>query len=364
MWGLAAVAACGGESRPAVVAYAFPSWGQSAVRVAADEVAEWPPEARRLVRFEYESLAVGGDRPDIEVLRAHRLAAVPGLVGVVGHGGSRGSLVAAPVYNQIGIVQLTPISTSRLLRNAGPWTFNLAPDDSAEGAFIGMFAAGPLGARRAIVFHINDEYGAGLRDGVVAEFARRGVAVTNVVQFDPSSDFPVLVDAALRRGRPPPDVVVLAARQTEAGTIARIAQARVPGLRFVAGDGAVVLPALAQAAGPAADSIYAVAFWLPDATDDSRTRAFIARSRRVAGRDPLPADAMSHDALMLLATAARDAGPDRAAIRQYLEALGRTRPPYRGITGEITFLPNRPPRLVMARLSGGRLVRVSGPQPP
>ena len=356
--------ACGDDSPPAVLAYAFPSWGQAAVRVAADEVSEWPPDARRLVRFEYESLAIGGDRPDVEVLRAHRLADVPGLVGVVGHGGSRGSLVAAPVYNQRGIVQLTPISTSRLLRHAGPWTFMLAPDDSAEGAFSGMFAAGPLRARRAAVFYVNDEYGAGLRDGVVAELTRRGVAVTNVVQFNPSSDFPVLVDAALRRGRP--DVVVLAARQAEAGTIARIAQARLPGLRFVAGDGAVVLPTLADAAGPAADSIYAVAFWLPlpDAGDDSLTRAFIARHRRVAGRDPLPADAMSHDALMILAAAVRDAGPDRAAIRAYLEALGRTRPPYRGITGEITFLPNRPPRLVMARLDAGRLVRVAGPPTP
>lgn len=347
-----------------MLAYAFPSWGQAAVRVAADEVSTWPAATRRLVRFEYESLAVGGDRPDVEVLRAHRLAAVPGLVGVVGHGGSRGSLVAAPVYNQIGIVQLTPISTSRLLRHAGAWTFMLAPDDSVEGAFIGMFAAGPLAAHRAAIFYVNDEYGAGLRDGVLAELARRGVAVTSVVQFDKSADFAVLVEAALRRGRP--DVVILAARQDEAGAIARIAQAHVPGLRFVAGDGALVLPQLATQAGPAADSIYGVAFWLPGAaaSDDSLGREFIGRHRRVAGRDPLPADAMSHDALMLMATAVRDAGPDRAAIRDYLLALGRTRPAYRGVTGDITFLPNRPPRLVMARLRGGQLVRVAGPPSP
>lgn len=359
MW---AFASCRGEQSPAVLAYAFPSWGQASVRVAADEVSAWPAQTRRLVRFEYESLAVGGDRPDIEVLRAHRLAAVPGLVGVIGHGGSRGSLVAAPVYNQIGIVQLTPISTSRLLRSAGPWTFMLAPDDSVEGAFIGMFAAGPLGARRAAIFYINDEYGAGLRDGVQAELARRGVAVTTVVQFDKSGDFGVLVDAALRRGRP--DVVILAARQDEAGAIARIAQARAPGLRFVAGDGALVLPQLAVHAGPAADSIYGVAFWLPAESGDSLNREFIARHRRIAGHDPLPADAMSHDALMLMATAVRDAGPDRAAIRDYLLALGRTRPPYRGVTGDITFLPDRPPRLVMARLRAGQLVRVAGLPPP
>jgi hypothetical protein len=51
----------------------------------------------------------------------------------------------------------------------------------------------------------------------------------------------------------------------------------------------------------------------------------------------------------------------RPAVRGYLEALGRTRSPYRGVTGDITFLPGRAPRLVMARLRGGRLERVGGP---
>ncbi|HEV8305174.1 MAG TPA: branched-chain amino acid ABC transporter substrate-binding protein [Gemmatimonadales bacterium] len=327
-------------------------------RVAQEAIAEWPPSKRGVVRFEYESLTVGGDRPDIEVLRAQRLAAIPGLVAVVGHGGSRGSLVAAPVYNEAGIVQLTPISTSRLLHGAGPWTFMLAPDDSAEGAFIGAFAAGRLGARRATVFYVNDEYGAGLRDGVLSEFARRGVAVLAVVQFATNGDFALLVDAALRRGRP--DVIILAARQREAGLIARLAQARVPGLRFVAGDGALVLPILADDAGPAADSIYGVAFWLPD-PGDSLDRAFVEHHRRVAGRDPLPADAMSHDALMLLATAVRDVGPDRGAVRTYLRDLGNRRPPYRGVTGDITFRADRPARLAMARLRQGALVRAEEP---
>jgi branched-chain amino acid transport system substrate-binding protein len=352
--------ACRAEPGTAVIGYAFPAWGSSAPRVAQEEIAEWPPPKRGAVRFEYESLTVGGDRPDIEVLRAQRLAAIPGLVAVVGHGGSRGSLVAAPVYNEAGIVQLTPISTSRLLRDAGPWTFMLAPDDSAEGAFIGAFAADRLGARRATVFYVNDEYGAGLRDGVLSEFGRRGVAVLDVVQFAVNGDFALLVDATLRRGRP--DVMILAARQREAGLIARLAQARVPGLRFVVGDGALVLPVLADAAGPAADSIYGVAFWLPDPAD-SVDRAFVAHHRRVTGRDPLPADAMSHDALMLLATAVGDVGPDREAVRTYLRDLGNRRPSYRGVTGDITFRADRPARLAMARLRRGALVRAETGRP-
>jgi len=86
----------------------------------------------------------------------------------------------------------------------------------------------------------------------------------------------------------------------------------------------------------------------------------VERFHRVTGRDPGPDDAMNHDALILMAHAVRAVGPDRAALRRYLESLGRSRPPYHGVTGDITFLPDRAPRLVMAQVHHGRLVRVPG----
>jgi branched-chain amino acid transport system substrate-binding protein len=346
---------CKGEPRAAVIGYAFPLWGTTTVQVARDEIASWPA-GRTAIRIVYDSI-IQGDPPDIEVMRAQRLAQTPNLVGVVGHGGSRGSLAAAPIYAAAGIPQIIPTGTSRLLRQAGPWAFRLAPDDSTEGALIGRFTAERLGARRVLLFFTNDEYGVGLRDGVLAELAARDVAVLDKVGVDPSSDIPTLFAASLRRGIP--DVIVVAGRHTETGRVARAALGRVPRLRVVAGDGALLLPVLADLAGPAADSIYVVAFWLPDAPD-SMSRAFVERYRRVTGHDPSPDDPMNHDALMLLAHAVREVGPHRAAVRAYLESLGGTRPPYRGITGDITFLRARKPPLVMARLRGGRVVRVAG----
>ena len=94
--------------------------------------------------------------------------------------------------------------------------------------------------------------------------------------FGTESDYAALVGASLRRGRP--DVIIIAGR--------------------------------------AADSIYVVAFWLPDAPD-SLSRAFVERFRRIAGRVPQSSDAMSH-----------------------------------------SFRPDRTPRLVMARLVRGAAVRM------
>ncbi|PYP73740.1 MAG: hypothetical protein DMD41_04525 [Gemmatimonadetes bacterium] len=355
--GLAALLGCRASPRVALIGWAFPIAVTSNAQVARDELDSWPAAGRPPIRIISDSV-VQGDSPDREVERAGRLAALPGMVVVVGHGGSRGSLAAAPVYNQAGIPQIVPSSTSRLLHKAGPWTFMLPPDDSIEGAFMGAFAVERLHVRRASIFYINDEYGAGLRDGIVAALGGRGVRIVDRVSFETQSDMPTLVAATLHRGVP--DVLLVAGRQRETGAIARLAQRRVPGLRIVAGDGALVLPTLADNAGAAAESVYVVAFWLPDAPD-SLSRAFVERFRRVVGRDPQSTDAMSHDALLLAATAIRAVGARRGAVRDYLRALGRSRPAFLGVTGPITFTANRPVRLVMTHLQHGVPVRVTGP---
>jgi branched-chain amino acid transport system substrate-binding protein len=352
-----AVAGCNSTSRTVVIGYAFPYHLAGALRVANEEIAERAPRRGPRISVVYDSV-VAGDPADVEVRRAERLAAIPGIVGVVGHGGSRASLAAAPVYNEAGIVQITPTSTSRVLKSAGPWTFNLAPDDSIEGSFIGEFVAERLRAGSVTLYYVNDEFGVGLRDGAVAELARRGVAVLDRVPMDITSDFQTLVAASLKRGKP--DVVVVAGRQNETGTIARLMRERGVPRPVVAGDGALVLPALADVAGPAADSIYVVAFWMPDA-QDSVSRAFVQRHLRLAGLVPQSADAMSHDALLLLAEAIHEVGSDRAAVREYLAELGRSRPPYQGVTGPISFAPGAPSRLIMARLHGGALRRMVAP---
>src|SRR5437899_8805507 len=55
-----------------------------------------------------------------EVDWASRLAALPGIVGVVGPGGSREALESAPVYREAHVPLIVPTATSRLLRDAGP----------------------------------------------------------------------------------------------------------------------------------------------------------------------------------------------------------------------------------------------------
>jgi branched-chain amino acid transport system substrate-binding protein len=108
-----------------------------------------------------------------------------------------------------------------------------------------------------------------------------------------------------------------------------------------------------QIAGPAADSMYLVSFWHPSQPDPG-SRGFVARFTTMVGRPPRHDDAMFYDAVMLMGTAIRSAGAERTAVRDYLASLGRTRPPYEGITGPIAFTDEAHRPLLMTRIRAGR----------
>lgn len=294
-----------------------------------------------------------------EVDYAARLVAVPDLVAVVGHQGSRDALMAAPIYEEAKIPVVVPTATSRRLREVGSWTFTLAPNDSLEGEYLGALAA-RLGPAGALLFYVGDEYGIGLRDGVAAALARRGIPLLDAIPVTPANECAgsgeqanaTQVDAALRRHQT--GVVILATRQREGGCIMRHIHGQRPGTRFIAGDGVLISEEFLALAGRSADSLYAVGFWHHDRPDPA-SRAFAEAFRRLAGREANSSEAMVYDAVMVLAAAIRAAGPSRQRVRDYLASLGHGRPGYAGVTGTITF-PASVERFVTLRVREGRLV--------
>jgi len=349
-------AACRGGG-PARIAYPLPWLSPVLAEVAQPAIDAWGrPRAAQIVDAypgsRHLPSGYGGD-----VAFAEATAAMPGLVAAVGPQSSRATLLAAPIYVERRIPLIAPTATSRFVGALGPWVFQLAPDDRAEGAFMADFALDRLHARRITIFYLlSDEYGLGLRDGVVLALRRRGVAPVDESGIIEESELPRRVAESLRRARP--DAVVIAARAREAAAIARALEARQPHTPVIVGDGAPLDAWFRAAAGPAAASVYGVAWWLPD-QPDSASRAFVARWARVDRAGPSAADAMYYDALMVAARAVRDGGSSRAAVRRYLSELGVTRPPYRGVTGPIAFGPHRAVNLLMTTLApDGRTVAV------
>ncbi len=355
-------ASCRGSGTPPLIVYPLPWLNPTLLRVAQPAIDAW--EGPRAAELPESLMAVrslpGGYAGEIAF--AESMAALPGVVAAVGPQSSRATLLVAPIYTERGIPLLVPTATSDAVRALGPWVFQLAPANSEEGAFLATFAVRHLSARRITIFYLRaDEYGLSLRQGVLAALGRLGIAPADEVGVIEETDIPRRVSASVRRVRP--DVVIIAARGSQAAGIARAFHQSVPQARIVVGDGAPLGSGFVAEAGPAAAAVYGVAWWHPG-LPDSASRAFATRYAQVAGAPASAADAMYYDAIMLAAQAVRDVGPHPAAIRRYLAELGTVRPPFHGVTGPISFAPQRPANLLTTRVEHGEVVVVTAERTP
>lgn len=352
-------AGCRGEPQPVRIGLEVAGRFEPVIALVTDSVNAAGGIRGRSVEVVRDTITGGAwDEAGADVLRAQSVVA-QGAVAVVGHSGSRGSLQAALVYNRARIVQVVPTGTSRRLTSAGPWTFQLPPNDSVEGLFIADFVREHLRARSAVVFYLSDEYGIGLRDGIRGALAGTEVRVLDEVRCDLRSDFGALVDAVVRRGVP--DVVIVAGRGEDTGAIARRLRERGIRAPVVAGDGAHD-PELVSIGESASEGVYVVTFWLPRVLD-SATQRLEAAVREGLGRQPMAADVMVYDALRMLVAAMLEVGPRPESVRDYLRQLGASRPRFQGLTGEIGFAGDAgPPRLTMGVVRSGVVVPVEAPR--
>ena len=103
-------------------------------------------------------------------------------------------------------------------------------------------------------------------------------------------------------------------------------------------------------------SLFYVTFW------DIVKHNLSGASRERYGQEPDGNAALAYDATMVLARAVAERGTDRAAIREYLAALGE-RGGHAGVTGTLRFLPSGDPQgrgVVMTRIHGGKLLVAEG----
>ncbi len=358
----AAVIACAGliltgcaERRETpCIGYVYPAGDASmhAIALLQQEIDGWNPT--RVAEIRPFTPPRGRTGYSAEVAMAEAVTSVDRMVGVVGHLSSRASLVAAPIYQEAGLPLLVPTGTSARLREVGPAVFPVAPNEEAEGEFIAAFVVNRLGAGRVTVFYLfGDEYGIGLRSGVVEGLRKRGLAPSDEVGVLDDSDMSELVAASVARAAP--DAVVIAGRNAEAARIAVALHGLAPGVPVVAGDGVELRRDYGRRLGPAADSFYAVAFWHPDLASPA-SNAFMARWRSPKAPEPTGGTIMYYDGMRMLAEAVREVGTSRSAIRRYLSELGASRPPYAGVSGPISFTRERTTNLLMTRMADDRVV--------
>jgi branched-chain amino acid transport system substrate-binding protein len=184
-------------------------------------------------------LVVGDDAcdPKQAVSVANDMAS-KGVVFVAGHYCSGSSIPASDVYNESGIVQISPGSTNPKLTDRGlANVFRVCGRDDAQGPIAANYVAEHFKGKNIAVVDDKSSYGKGLADEFKKELAAKGVTwVVSESITAGEKDYSSLV-SRLKQAKV--DILYFGGYKTEAGLITR--QMREQGLKtiMVGGDALV-----------------------------------------------------------------------------------------------------------------------------
>jgi len=174
------------------------------------------------VNGEMLSLSIGDDAcdPKQAVAVANQMAG-EGVVFMAGHFCSGSSIPASAVYNDEGIVQISPASTNPAFTDErpGPGVFRVCGRDDQQGAVAGQYLADHFGDKNVAIINDKTAYGKGLADETQAAMEAAGKEAALVESYTAGEkDYTALVSKLKAEGI---DVLYVGGYHTEAGLMKR-----------------------------------------------------------------------------------------------------------------------------------------------
>lgn len=250
--------------------------------------------------------------PKQAVAVANRLVDQDEVIAVVGHFCSSTTIPASEVYDQAGILNITPGSTNPTVTDRGLQTvFRICGRDDQQGLVAGTFIHQEFNPSRAVILHDKDTYGQGLADETQKTLESLGVEIVLYEGLTRGEkDFRALV-TKVRESKP--DIVYFGGLHAEAGPLVR--QMREEGLTdvpFMSGDGIADKAFVSAAGGPEfTKEVYftsvAEPSKNPDAADDAMQ---VIDQFEEQGKDSGGFTLYSYAAVQVLAQALGDADFD------------------------------------------------------
>jgi len=174
--------------------------------------------------------------------------AADGVKFVVGHYNSGVSIPASLVYQENGILQITPASTNPTFTERKMWnTFRVCGRDDQQGAVAGAYIVKHFKGKKIAVVHDKTTYGKGLADETIKGLAKGGMKPVLYEGINTGEkDFSALVSKIKQSGA---DLIYFGGLYTEGGLIVR--QMRDQGVKapMMGGDG-ITSDEFASVGGP------------------------------------------------------------------------------------------------------------------
>jgi branched-chain amino acid transport system substrate-binding protein len=275
-------------------------------------------------------LVVGDDVADPKqgVSVANKFAA-EGVKMVVGHFNSGVSIPASEVYEEAGIIQISPASTNPRFTERGLWnTFRTCGRDDQQGIVAGSYLADKFKGKKVAVIHDKTPYGKGLADETQKAMNAKGLKEVMYEGINPGEkDYSALVSKLKQAGV---DVVYFGGLHTEGGLLIR--QMRDQGLQapLMSGDG-IVSAEFVSIAGPGADGTLMT--FAPDPRKNPAAKDAVAKFK-AKNFEPEASTLYSYAGVQILAEAAKQAG---GVNPKKMAEVIRQGKPFQTVLGELSF---------------------------
>ena len=185
------------------------------------------------------SLSIGDDAcdPKQAVAVANKFVS-DGVVFVAGHFCSGSSIPASKVYEEEGMLQISPASTNpKLTDEGGDNVFRVCGRDDQQGIVAGNMLADDYGDKNIAILHDKTAYGKGLADETKKQLNKRGITETMYEAYTAQEkDYTAVVSKMKAAGI---DVFYVGGYHTEAGLMIRQAREQGYGVQLVSGDALV-----------------------------------------------------------------------------------------------------------------------------
>lgn len=277
--------------------------------------------------------------------------------GVVGHLNSGTTVPASKIYNDAGIVQISPATTAPVYtRQHFPGAFRTVASDAKLGSVLSAYAIDTLHAKTIAVIDDRTTYGQGVADEFVKGTKKPGVRVVGrEFTSATATDYTAILTSIKAKK---PDLIFFGGMDSVAGPMLKQIKALGITAYFMGGDG-MCTEALGRLAGDGLGDgrVFCAEAGGVKGPQEKALDDFRARYRKKFGQDIQLYAPYVYDSVMVMATAMQNAkSPDPA---RYLPALKTIK--YDGVTGTIQFDQNgdlKDGALTLYTYKGGKRTRL------
>ncbi len=273
---------------------------------------------------------------------------------VAGHFCSGSSIPASKVYNEEGILQITPASTNPLLTEQGfKNVFRTCGRDDVQGIYAANYVVDKKLGTKIAILHDKSAYGKGLADEFKKQLNKRGVQEVMYEAYNQGDkDFSALITKMKGAGV---DLVYIGGYHTEAGLITRQSREQGFNAQIMSGD-ALVDQQFWQITGPTGEGTLMT--FSPDPRNNPAAKDVVAKFK-AQGYDPEGYTLYTYAAIQVFAEAANKA---KSTDLEALIKVMRTNT-FDTVLGPIAFDEKgdiKNPEYVMYRWSNGQYAEIKG----